>query len=446
MPKPVSSLLESMLTEDSGQSNSKTSPTVPPSITKIWATQSTEDISNSNLASASVKVPVPMVLTNFGPPGSGVNIVKRNLNSRPVKSEPGASKATIQRKNPTLKLKNLSGSAGIPGPSVKTYRKSLDDASSSPPQDPGTPGSTDMQSSCDSENMSTAAQESDLELIEETWPGKVCAFCNLGERSQLGQGLMLRLEVGSDFESLRQTTHAKEERAQSLANNAGAEGIKSNGASNEALHSHIKKPRLTVKGGRRSSSFDSTPSISEQQEELNSVGYIEEPDLASVVEPCGYFYAHRMCASWSKGVISNPNSDTELTGVDSALIRAVSLRCHLCGAFGASLSCQQVNSESVACPKSYHFPCAVSCGVSETNAQSSARIRRSFQIAGFFECQSTPSSLSGSHLSRVDLRWSSGLSVCPLSFRFECIQFGMRIAQCFARVSALNVYYRSCFA
>ena len=368
VPKPVSSLLESMLTEDSGQPHTKTTPTVPPnqmttlpSITKTWAMQSKED--TNNLASVSVKVPVPMAATNFGPPGSGVNIAKRNLNSRPVKSEPSATKATVQRKNPPLKLKNFSGSSGFTGLNVKTYRKSVDDASlSSPPQDPGTPGSAEMQSGCDSEGMATSAQESDLELIDETWPGKVCAFCNLGERSQLGQGLMLRLEVGSDFEGLRQNTHAKEERAQSLANNAGAEGIKA--ASNEPLHSHMKKPRLAVKGGRRSSSFDSAPSISELQEELNSVGYIEEADLSSVVEPCGYFYAHRMCASWSKGVTSNANSDTELTGVDIALIRAAALRCHLCGAFGASLSCQQVNAESVACPKSYHFPCAVSCGVS----------------------------------------------------------------------------------
>ncbi len=40
--------------------------------------------------------------------------------------------------------------------------------------------------------------------VEETWPGKVCAFCNLGERSQLGCGEMVRLEVGNDFEALRQ--------------------------------------------------------------------------------------------------------------------------------------------------------------------------------------------------------------------------------------------------
>lgn len=28
--------------------------------------------------------------------------------------------------------------------------------------------------------------------FREHWPGKVCAFCNLGEKSQLGQGDMLR--------------------------------------------------------------------------------------------------------------------------------------------------------------------------------------------------------------------------------------------------------------
>lgn len=38
----------------------------------------------------------------------------------------------------------------------------------------------------------------------EKWPGKLCAFCCLGERSQLGQGEMLRLEVsvGDEINSL----------------------------------------------------------------------------------------------------------------------------------------------------------------------------------------------------------------------------------------------------
>lgn len=30
-------------------------------------------------------------------------------------------------------------------------------------------------------------------------PGKVCAFCNLGERSQLGQGTLLRLDWEKEF-------------------------------------------------------------------------------------------------------------------------------------------------------------------------------------------------------------------------------------------------------
>lgn len=32
-------------------------------------------------------------------------------------------------------------------------------------------------------------------------PGKVCAFCNLGERSQLGQGSLLRLDWEKEFKS-----------------------------------------------------------------------------------------------------------------------------------------------------------------------------------------------------------------------------------------------------
>lgn len=35
----------------------------------------------------------------------------------------------------------------------------------------------------------------ELPYFPEKWPGKVCALCCLGERSQLGQGEMLRIEV-----------------------------------------------------------------------------------------------------------------------------------------------------------------------------------------------------------------------------------------------------------
>merc|ERR1711911_230177 len=93
------------------------------------------------------------------------------------------------------------------------------------------------------------------------WPGKVCAFCNLGARSQLGQGEMLRLEVSADFETMRQKHSV--ERSQVVTPVTSASLIKQS--------TLIKKPRLTGKG-RRSSSFDSTNScLSEQQLELNMV-------------------------------------------------------------------------------------------------------------------------------------------------------------------------------
>lgn len=60
----------------------------------------------------------------------------------------------------------------------------------------------------------------------EKWPGKVCALCCLGERSQLGQGEMLRIEasdsdakttsMNSALES-SQTTHGEDKSPRSLA-------------------------------------------------------------------------------------------------------------------------------------------------------------------------------------------------------------------------------------
>ena len=106
------------------------------------------------------------------------------------------------------------------------------------------------------------------------------------------------------------------------------------------------------------------------------VGYVEEPDLLAIVEPCGYFYVHQACASWSQGV-TRPSIDMKLgtlgalTGVDLALIRSVSIRCQLCGSYGASLTCPVADpcasvpgggAGTGGCSKSFHFPCAVSAG------------------------------------------------------------------------------------
>jgi hypothetical protein len=51
----------------------------------------------------------------------------------------------------------------------------------------------------DSTDMASALMPAPEELpyFPEKYPGKLCILCNLGERSQLGQGEMLRLEVST---------------------------------------------------------------------------------------------------------------------------------------------------------------------------------------------------------------------------------------------------------
>lgn len=38
----------------------------------------------------------------------------------------------------------------------------------------------------------------ELPFFPEKWPGKLCVLCCLGERSQLGQGEMLRIKVSEN--------------------------------------------------------------------------------------------------------------------------------------------------------------------------------------------------------------------------------------------------------
>lgn len=46
----------------------------------------------------------------------------------------------------------------------------------------------------------------------EKWPGKLCALCCLGERSQLGQGEMLRIEVKDDEANVSSVNSSLEDR------------------------------------------------------------------------------------------------------------------------------------------------------------------------------------------------------------------------------------------
>lgn len=47
----------------------------------------------------------------------------------------------------------------------------------------------------------------------EKWSGKLCALCCLGERSQLGQGEMLRIEIAEEENSFNTTNSSTEDRS-----------------------------------------------------------------------------------------------------------------------------------------------------------------------------------------------------------------------------------------
>lgn len=120
----------------------------------------------------------------------------------------------------------------------------------------------------------------------------MCAFCNLGERSQLGQGELLRLSCPEGFTPQRIVSDIPEVPA-----------ILQSGYTPER-ESGDKSPRGPVTC-RRQKSFNKCrhPSMtSEYVDELTIIGYVEEPVVLSLFEPTGYFYVHSSCALWSQGV------------------------------------------------------------------------------------------------------------------------------------------------
>ena len=128
-------------------------------------------------------------------------------------------------------------------------------------------------------------------------PGKVCAFCNLGERSQLGQGQMLRLSCPDGFipqrivPEITDLMHVSEQNLDRGALEVGGGD---------------KSPRGGPVTCRRQKSFSKcrNPSLaSEYIDELTIIGYVDEPDVRSFFEPgTGYFYVHKNCTMWSTGI------------------------------------------------------------------------------------------------------------------------------------------------
>ena len=113
-------------------------------------------------------------------------------------------------------------------------------------------------------------EEEDL-LYTERFPGKKCAFCNLSERSTLGQGDILRLKVSEkvDFTMLEK----KRKLAMEADGNDGLSDKSPKGSLNAARR----------KGTRKLTSGDQSEPI----DELENIGYIEEPDINLLFETSG---------------------------------------------------------------------------------------------------------------------------------------------------------------
>lgn len=185
--------------------------------------------------------------------------------------------------------------------------------------------------------------------------GKLCAFCNLGERSQLGQGEMLRLELTE--EELKSSNNLASSSSSEHSTTAMDEDSK-NGS--DEINKIIKSNTgggLLQQLNRRQKGLNKCKNpiqTSEYVDELEKIGHQEPVDLNLLAEN-GYFYVHRLCAMWSLGVIRDPIDDT-LSGVSAALHLSLNKKCSYCNHFGASATCKMT------CQKAYHFPCVAASG------------------------------------------------------------------------------------
>lgn len=176
----------------------------------------------------------------------------------------------------------------------------------------------------------------ELSYIIGKWPQKVCALCNLDERSQLGQGELLRLEVlDTDRESIEssdQTKYQPDDKTQIAM--------------------------LQPSQGHQRRVFNSAKSVktNEYIDEIERIGHNESSDFSKVLDNQVYYYIHRFCAMWSAGVQREANGSLANTAL--AVAQSLRRKCAYCGHFGASLVCKS----SGTCNKYFHLPCLAASG------------------------------------------------------------------------------------
>ena len=142
------------------------------------------------------------------------------------------------------------------------------------------PGSSPSRSYADDRSLATLAsvgsmqvdsfEEEDL-LYTERFPGKKCAFCNLSERSTLGQGDIVRLKISEKLD-LKEL----EKKRKLAMDSEGADQLSDKSPKGSANS-------LRRKGSRKLTSGD----VGEPIDELENVGFSDEPEISLLFETSG---------------------------------------------------------------------------------------------------------------------------------------------------------------
>ncbi len=123
-------------------------------------------------------------------------------------------------------------------------------------------------------------------LFAEQYPGKLCALCNLSERSALGQGEMVKYKLAANFDLNAEV----EERRKKNNNSSPAEGSENNGdgsvAGRSPKNSGSNSMNNSLNARRKGRKFTSGD-VTEPVDELENVGFSEEPDHNLLFESTG---------------------------------------------------------------------------------------------------------------------------------------------------------------
>lgn len=204
-----------------------------------------------------------------------------------------------------------------------------------------------------------AGQADEPPFFPEKFAGKLCAFCNLSERSQLGQGEMLRLEVTDEDISIDSNTNKNNQ----LNNNEE----ESKNISSDDLSKILRNaPAITTTAttllqqqlNRRQKGLNKCKNpvnTTEYIDELEKIGHHEAVEFNMLIEN-GFYYVHRACAMWSCGV--DRDLSDALSNISQVLKQSLPRKCSFCNHYGASATCKiKMN-----CTRVYHFPCIAASG------------------------------------------------------------------------------------